>query len=106
MKSSLSTARSRVPADEDDEESSAPVSRGAGGAGGMPDLASMMAGMGGGGGGMPDLSAMMQNPAIMQMAQNMMQGGGLEQLMNNPVRPSRAILGDLRCVARADSDSS
>jgi len=80
MKSSLSTARSRVPADEDDDESSAPVSRGAGG---MPDLASMMGGMGGAG-GMPDLASMMQNPAIMQMAQQMMGNGGLESLMSNP----------------------
>lgn len=79
MKSSLSTARSRVPADqEDEEESSAPLSRGAG-AGGMP------AGFPGmGAGGMPDLAGLMSNPAVMQMAQSMMANGGLEGLMNNP----------------------
>lgn len=77
-------------------------------------LASMMGGGGGGGGGggMPDLGAcvsshacasprgttstdkvplfsyrhrLLQNPAIMQMAQQMMQNGGLEGLMNNPM---------------------
>lgn len=57
----------------------------AGGAGGMPDLSSL-AGMfgGGGGGGMPDLASMMQNPQIMQMAQQMMANGGMERLMSNP----------------------
>eukprot|EP01043_Picozoa_sp_COSAG02_P051069 COSAG02_NODE_5329_length_4432_cov_6.439188_5_plen_263_part_00 len=54
-----------------------------GGAGAAPPtdpLAAMMAGLGGGGGGgMPDMSnlmGMMQNPAIQQMAQQMMGGGG------------------------------
>jgi small glutamine-rich tetratricopeptide repeat-containing protein alpha len=59
---------------------------GAGGAGGMPNLASMMGGAGGAGGagGMPDLASMMNNPAMMQMAQQMMANGGLERLMSNP----------------------
>jgi small glutamine-rich tetratricopeptide repeat-containing protein alpha len=56
---------------------------GAGGAGGMPDLASMLGGAGGAG-GMPDLAGMMNNPAMMQMAQQMMANGGLERLMSNP----------------------
>jgi small glutamine-rich tetratricopeptide repeat-containing protein alpha len=55
-----------------------------GGAGSAPPtdpLAAMMAGLGGGGsgGGMPDMSSlmgMMQDPAIQQMAQQMMGGGG------------------------------
>ena len=53
----------------------------------MPDLsgmASMLGGMGRGAGGMPDISSMMNNPAIMQMAQNMMANGGMERLMQNP----------------------
>lgn len=87
MKSSLSTARSRVPAEEDEESSSAPLSRGAG-APGMPDLASLMGAMGGGGrggaGGMPDMAGLLSNPAVMQMAQQMMANGGLEQMMQNP----------------------
>ncbi|KAH9982709.1 hypothetical protein BGW80DRAFT_1264648 [Lactifluus volemus] len=37
-----------------------------------------------GGGGMPDLSGMMNNPAMMQMAQEMMANGGLERLASNP----------------------
>jgi len=55
-----------------------------------PDLASMMSGLMGGdggagrGGGMPDLASMMNNPAMMQMAQQMMANGGMERLMSNP----------------------
>ncbi|KAK4050287.1 Small glutamine-rich tetratricopeptide repeat-containing protein 2 [Microbotryomycetes sp. JL201] len=84
MKSSLATAKGRIPAPASttsDESSSSPVSsRGAPGAG---------AGAGAGGfpglpGGM-DLASLMNNPAIMQMAQQMMANGGLEQLMNNPM---------------------
>jgi len=44
----------------------------------------MFGGMGGGAGGMPNLAAMMQNPAIMQMAQSLMGGGGFDELMRNP----------------------
>lgn len=33
---------------------------------------------------MPDIAAMMQNPMMMQMAQQMMANGGLERLMSNP----------------------
>lgn len=69
MKSSLATVRARVPAadaDEDEhDDSSAPVSRGAGagaaGGAGFPGFPGM------GAGGMPDLASMMQNPAIMNM---------------------------------------
>ncbi|OBZ80052.1 hypothetical protein A0H81_00429 [Grifola frondosa] len=43
-----------------------------------------MGGMGGDAGGMPDLASMMSNPMFMQMAQQMMQNGGIEQLMSNP----------------------
>ncbi|KAM0786355.1 hypothetical protein ACM66B_001826 [Microbotryomycetes sp. NB124-2] len=82
MKSSLATAKGRLPKPEasaSDDAGSAPVSSrgapGAGaGAGGFPGLP----------GGM-DLASLMNNPAIMQMAQQMMSNGGLEQLMNNPM---------------------
>lgn len=57
----------------------------------MPDLggmADMLRGMGGGaggaGGGMPDLASLMNNPMMMQMAQQMMANGGVERLMQNP----------------------
>ncbi|GAA5933582.1 uncharacterized protein JCM15063_001354 [Sporobolomyces koalae] len=88
MKSSLATARSRAPAAATEESS---VSRGASpaagaGAGGNPlaGLAGLMGGGGAGGaGGMPGLADIMNNPAIMGMAQQMMQNGGMERLMNN-----------------------
>lgn len=35
-------------------------------------------------GGMPDLAGLLNNPAMMQMAQQLMQNGGLEGLMSNP----------------------
>jgi small glutamine-rich tetratricopeptide repeat-containing protein alpha len=51
----------------------------------MGGLAETLRNMGGGGaGGMPDLASMMNNPAMMQMAQQMMANGGLERLMSNP----------------------
>jgi hypothetical protein len=51
----------------------------------MADMLRNM-GMGGeaGGGGMPDLASLMNNPAMMQMAQQMMANGGMERLMSNP----------------------
>jgi hypothetical protein len=58
------------------------------GLGGLGGLADTLRNMGGGGagagaGGMPDLASMMSNPAVMQMAQQMMANGGLERLMSN-----------------------
>jgi small glutamine-rich tetratricopeptide repeat-containing protein alpha len=48
-------------------------------------LRSLGGGAGGGTGlGGLDLAGMMQNPAIMNMAQQMMGNGGLENLMRNP----------------------
>lgn len=48
-------------------------------------LRSLGGGAGGGAGpGGFDLAGMMQNPAIMNMAQQMMGNGGLENLMRNP----------------------
>lgn len=55
--------------------------------GGMADMLRNMGmggGAGGGAGGMPDLASMMSNPAVMQMAQQMMANGGLDGLMGNP----------------------
>jgi small glutamine-rich tetratricopeptide repeat-containing protein alpha len=34
--------------------------------------------------GMPDIASLMQNPMMMQMAQQMMANGGLDRLMSNP----------------------
>jgi small glutamine-rich tetratricopeptide repeat-containing protein alpha len=86
LKTNLENAKARLPAID---RSTSPTG-GAGGAGGMPDLsalAGMFGGGGagrGGGGGMPDLASLMQNPQLMQMAQNMMADGGLERMMQNP----------------------
>jgi len=57
---------------------------GAGGMGGLADTLRNMGGAGAGAGGMPDLASLMNNPAMMQMAQQMMANGGLERLMSNP----------------------
>ncbi len=44
-----------------------------------------MRGMGGGGaGGGPDLASLMSNPMMRQMAEGLMKDGGLERLMQNP----------------------
>lgn len=93
MKRGYETAKKRV---EEDLESSIATSEpkerstnsatpaagaGAGaGAGGFPDFSSMF-----GGGGMPNLSEMMNNPQIMEAAQNLMSNpGALLNLMSNP----------------------
>ncbi|POY73325.1 hypothetical protein BMF94_3660 [Rhodotorula taiwanensis] len=91
MKSSLATARSRAPAatsssSADAAEGAGSVSpRAAGGAGANAGGAGGIPGFPGMGGGMPDLAGMMNNPAIMNMAQQMMQNGGLERMMQNPM---------------------
>ncbi|KAF7978885.1 hypothetical protein HWV62_44383 [Athelia sp. TMB] len=91
LKSGLTNSEERIddgppPLVPDDNVAAAPNTGGLGaGLGGMGGMADMLRGMGGGGGGgMPDIAAMMQNPALMQMAQNMMANGGLESLMSNP----------------------
>jgi small glutamine-rich tetratricopeptide repeat-containing protein alpha len=70
---------------------------GAGGAGGgFEDVLRSLgggAGAGGGLGGM-DIAGMMQNPALMNMAQQMMANGGLENLMQNPA------MGNMVCKPR------
>ena len=96
LKTGLNSAKARIPKDTSastaaaaDTSSSSgqdPVGSSAGaGFGGMADMLRNM-GMGGGGtgGGMPDLASMMNNPMMMQMAQQMMANGGLERLMQNP----------------------
>lgn len=94
MKRGYETAKKRVEEDlessiatnGDKERSTEPAAAsgagaGAGaGAGGLPDFSSMF-----GGGGMPNLAEMMNNPQIMEAAQNLMSNpGALLGLMNNP----------------------
>ncbi|KAF1792618.1 hypothetical protein GQ600_12501 [Phytophthora cactorum] len=53
----------------------------AGGAGGMPDLSNLASMLGGGGGG--GLADLMNNPQMMEMAQNMMQNPQMMQMAQN-----------------------
>jgi small glutamine-rich tetratricopeptide repeat-containing protein alpha len=53
---------------------------------GMPDLSSLLGSLGGGAGrgGGPDLSGLLNNPMLMNMAQQMASSGALGDIMNNP----------------------
>lgn len=92
MKTGLQNSETRIASDGDAAPprptSSSNSPPGAGpipGLGGMADALRNLGGAGAGGaGGMPDLAGMMNNPAMMQMAQQMMANGGLERLMSNP----------------------
>jgi hypothetical protein len=68
-----------------DTDMATPSAASAGGLGGLADsLRNLGGGGAGGAGGMPDLASMMNNPAMMQMAQQMMANGGLDRVMSNP----------------------
>lgn len=101
LKSGLQNALDRIPSEDDDDDGPPPLvpegdiplsntragpGAGAAGLGGMADMFRNMGGMGGAGGagGMPDLASLMNNPMMMQMAQQMMANGGMERLMSNP----------------------
>ncbi|KAI0374511.1 hypothetical protein BV20DRAFT_961700 [Pilatotrama ljubarskyi] len=111
LKAGLQNAEARIIPDENTYDDMPPLEpapdrggagagvgagAGAGGAAGMAGMAEMLRNMGmgggagagaggaGGAGGMPDLASLMSNPMMMQMAQQMMQNGGLERLMQNP----------------------
>lgn len=91
MKRGYETAKKRVEEElessistQDSEKArSADAGSGAGagaGAGGLPDFSSMF-----GGGGMPNFAEMMNNPQLMEAAQNLMSNpSALQGLMNNP----------------------
>ncbi|KAG2117933.1 TPR-like protein [Suillus discolor] len=97
LKSGLQNAMDRIPSEDDDDDGPPPLvpegdipsdtragfGAGAGGLGGMANMFGNMGGMGGAG-GMPDLAGLMNNPMMMQMAQQMMANGGMERLMSNP----------------------
>lgn len=97
LKSGLQNATERMPSEDDDDDGPPPLvpegdlpptsanSRAGDGAAGLGGMADMFRNMGGGaGGGMPDLASLMNNPMMMQMAQQMMANGGLERLVSNP----------------------
>ncbi|KAH9004211.1 putative stress-induced protein STI1 [Lactarius hatsudake] len=89
MKTGLQNCEARIASDGDAAppraapSSNSPPRAGAGpSAGGLADALRNMGGAGAG--GMPDIASMMSNPAMMEMAQQMMANGGLERLMSNP----------------------
>jgi len=82
IQNSLNAAKAKMGSvDRSAETSSAP-------SGGLPNL-------GGAGGGMPDLGSLLNNPNIMNMAQQMMQSGALDNLMSNPdvARMAQQMMG-------------
>ena len=87
MQSGLETAKKQAASSgssataESNDALSRDAGASAGAGGGFPG----MPGMGGGAGGMPDLGSLLNNPMLMQMAQNMMSNGGLDQIMQNPM---------------------
>ncbi|KAH9065921.1 putative stress-induced protein STI1 [Lactarius vividus] len=76
MKTGLQNCEARIASDGD----AAPPREAS--AGGLADALRNMGGAGAG--GMPDIASMMNNPGMMEMAQQMMANGGLERLMSNP----------------------
>jgi tetratricopeptide (TPR) repeat protein len=67
LKSSVETARGKINNSSVERSASPPSSGFPGGAGGMPDLAGLL-----------------NNPAMMSMAQQMMQSGAFNDIMQNP----------------------
>jgi len=91
MKTGLQNSESKTAGAAGDATPASAVSSnpqtdpGPGGLGGLADTLRNMGGGGdGGAGGMPDIASLMNNPAMMQMAQQMMANGGMERLMSNP----------------------
>ncbi len=94
LKSGLKNAEARIVSDDDDQPpplaGSSDTAASPGTDAGQDSTADMLrnlasgSGAGGAGGGMPDLASIMSNPIAMQMAQQLMQNGGVERLMQNP----------------------
>ncbi|KZT65585.1 hypothetical protein DAEQUDRAFT_519769 [Daedalea quercina L-15889] len=89
LKSGLKNAEARIAPDDNDIPSLEPETVGSNtdaagaGMGGMADMLRNLGAGAGEGGGM-DIASLMNNPMMMQMAQQMMGNGGLERLMQNP----------------------
>ena len=92
MKSALATAEQKASELRTDQGPSRGASHdggsstnAGGGIGGLGNLAGLAGlGGGGGGGGGFDLGSLMNNPALMNMARQMMQSGAFNDIMNNP----------------------
>lgn len=86
LKGGLQNAQARIAADASDASSRSTtdtVDSSLPNIGGMADMLRNMGGAGRGG-GMPDLASLMNNPQVMQMAQQLASNGGLANLMQNP----------------------
>jgi len=86
-KQELAKAEERLAATLGDRAAAAPTTTttnnpAAGSAGAGPRTS---AGFGGGAGGMPDLSSILSNPAMMQAASQLMSSGALNDLLQNPM---------------------
>ncbi|CCM00340.1 uncharacterized protein FIBRA_02370 [Fibroporia radiculosa] len=114
LNSGLRNAEARILPDDEPESvmtDAASSGAGAGAGGGLGGMADMLSGMGlgGGSGGMPDLSSFMNNPRMMEMAQQMMQNGGLERMMQNPAVANmmgRVQSGNMPSMAELMADPS
>jgi small glutamine-rich tetratricopeptide repeat-containing protein alpha len=96
LKSGLQNSESRIGSagagdsgthDDTPKEAGSSVPPGDAGLGGMADMLRQFGGGGSGGGGaggMPDIASIINNPMMMQMAQQLMANGGAEKLMQNP----------------------
>lgn len=82
LKAGLQNAQSRIVPDDAASTSGAPTS--GAGAPNLAAMADMLRGGAGRGGGMPDLASLMNNPQVMNMAQQLASNGGLANLMQNP----------------------
>jgi len=82
LKGGLQNAQARIAADASEASMDA-VDSTLPNVGGMADMLRNMGGAGRGG-GMPDLASLMNNPQVMQMAQQLASNGGLANLMQNP----------------------
>ena len=105
MKTGLQNSEARIASDGDTApprkapSSNSPPRPGPGlGSGGMADMLRNLGGAGAGAGGMPDLAGLMNNPGMMQMAQQMMANGGLERLMSNPAVANMVSLHQVICL--------
>ncbi|KAG5651562.1 hypothetical protein H0H81_008240 [Sphagnurus paluster] len=112
LKSGLQNAQARIDhvgGASSPPETTTPAQRAVPGAAGsgLGGMADMFRGMGGGAGGMPDLASMMNNPQMMAMAQQLAANGGLANLMQNPAvanMMSRVQSGDMPSMAELMSD--
>jgi small glutamine-rich tetratricopeptide repeat-containing protein alpha len=87
LTSALSNAEARITNDElpsSTAEDSARTPDGPAGGLNLDSMADLMSNMGADAGGPAGLAGLMNNPAMMQMAQQLMGNGGLERLMQNP----------------------